>query len=455
LSVFKENDIRGLYPEDWNKDIAYKIGYFLSDIFTCQNIVIGRDGRESSQEILEYLSIGLTDKRINITDIGIVDTPAVYFAIENYCFDLGIMITASHNPVGYNGLKISGSKNNPIDVISGIKKLENLINKNKDLISPDRKTNLKYLDIGSAYIEYINSFQIDKKKIKAVFDCSNGSSGRFIKDILKNFHGETIILNSNIDGTFPNHGPNPVINENLIEIKTEILKNKADIGFIFDGDGDRVVMIDGSGEIISPDLITAILGLYYFRNNSEKITEYRTVLVDIRSSNSIREYLAPLGASVEFCPAGHGKIKKLMRERQAVLAGELSGHYYFKDSFFSDSAWVAIFRVLTVLSEGNKTLLDFKKEILKYYFSGELSFKVKDVELLLEKLLIKFSDAKINTLDGYRFNYHDWWFIIRKSGTEPLIRLVVEAETGEVFTLRVKELTDIITNNLLVEDKFQ
>ncbi|MCK5672252.1 MAG: phosphomannomutase/phosphoglucomutase [Spirochaetales bacterium] len=445
MSVFKENDIRGLYPEDWNKETAYKIGYFLSDIFNCNNIVIGRDGRESSEEILKYLTAGLADRRIDTTDIGIVDTPAVYFTIDNYSFDLGLMITASHNPVGYNGLKITGSQNNPIDVISGLKKLEGLLDENDVPVVPDKKVKLKFLDIGSSYVKYVNTFQTDNKNIKAVFDCSNGSSGRFIDSILGSFSGESIILNNEIDGSFPNHGPNPVLPENLKEIQEVVQKNKADIGFIFDGDGDRVVMIDGSGESISPDLITAILGLYYFKYNSENLNRKSTVLVDIRSSNSISEFLTGLGASVELCPAGHGKIKKIMHEKKAVFAGELSGHYYFKDSFYSDSAWVSIFRVLTILSKGNKTLLDLKNEILKYNFSGEISFKVDDSNFIINKLLDIYSDAEISNLDGYRFDYPDWWFIIRKSGTEPLIRLVVEAETKENLSIKVSQITEIIT----------
>ena len=444
MSVFKENDIRGLYPDVWNKETAYKIGYYLPDIFSCTNIVIGRDGRESSEEILKYMTTGLSERSINTTNIGIVDTPAVYFTIDNYNFDLGIMITASHNPVGYNGLKLTGSKNNPIDVISGIKNLEKLVAENQGIVIPDLKVKLNYLDIGSSYVKYVNSFQTDNKNIKVVFDCSNGSSGRFVDNILRSFSGKSIILNNIVDGSFPNHGPNPVLSENLKEIQEEVLKNKADIGFIFDGDGDRVVMIDGSGKIISPDLITAILGLYYFKNSLEDLNGNRTVLVDIRSSNSISEFLIGLGASVELCPAGHGKIKKIMREKKAVFAGELSGHYYFADSFYSDSAWVTIFRVLTILSEGNRTLLDLKNEILKYNFSGEISFKVEDSNFVINKLLDKYSDAEINNLDGYRFNYSDWWFIIRKSGTEPLIRLVVESNTKDKLKEKVKEITEII-----------
>jgi len=450
VGVFKDNDIRGLYPEDWNNETAYKIGYFLPDVFKGKKIVIGLDGRESSEEILDHLSMGLIERGIEVTHIGVLDTPAVYFTIDNYRFDLGIMITASHNPVGYNGLKISGSKNNPIDVISGIKMLKNILDENKLSLESYKKANLEFLDIGSSYVKYVNSFQTDNKNIKAVFDCSNGSSGRFVENILRSFSGESIILNSEIDGSFPNHGPNPVIPANLKEIQENVLRNKADIGFIFDGDGDRVVMIDGSGEIISPDLITAILGLYYFKYGLESLDGNRTVLVDIRSSNSISEFLMGLGASVELCPAGHGKIKKIMREKQAIFAGELSGHYYFKDSFYSDSAWVSIFRVLTILSEGNKTLLDLKNEILKYNFSGEISFKVDDSDFIINKLLDMYPDAEINNLDGYRFNYIDWWFIIRKSGTEPLIRLVVEADSKVLLKQKVKEITEIIKKNQIL-----
>ncbi|MDA3939879.1 MAG: phosphomannomutase/phosphoglucomutase [Spirochaetia bacterium] len=450
MSVFKENDIRGLFPKEWDKELAFLIGNYLPEIFQIDKIVIGRDGRESSIEILEYLNLGLATAGVDVTEIGIVDTPAVYFAIENYNFDLGIMITASHNPAGYNGLKITGNTSNPIDIISGIEALEKLVilNKNNLKITVS-KDNIKFLDIKSEYVKYLGTFHVKGQKLKAVFDCSNGSGGKFIDSILSNFSGEIIVINSEIDGNFPNHGPNPVLKENLKQIQEVITENKADIGFVFDGDADRVVMIDGSGEIISPDLITAILGLYYFKYQPQSFEGNNTVLVDIRSSNSIREYLTGLGAEVELCPAGHGKIKKIMRDKKALFAGELSGHYYFMESFYSDSAWLSIFRVLSVLSEETKTLLELKNEILQYHFSGEISFQIEDKEGAINRLLNQFNDALINNLDGYRFDYSDWWFIIRKSGTEPLIRLVVEAKSEEILNQRIHQLTEIITKDII------
>lgn len=450
MSIFKENDIRGLYPENWNKDTAYRIGLFLPYIINAENIVIGRDGRESSDEILEHLTKGLIERGINVTDIGRVDTPAVYFAIGNYNFGGGVMITASHNPVGYNGLKLMGKGSTPIEYTSGLKKLEELVSGEtrveKKGIKKSNYGEVSKLDITDDYLNYLKKFQTSKKKIKAVFDCSNGSAGRFINKILENFPGESIILNSEIDGTFPNHGPNPVLPENLKQLQQKVKDENSDIGFCFDGDGDRVVVIDSDGEIVSPDFLIAVIGLYYFKFYPEDIKGNRKVLVDIRSSNSIAEVLTEMGAEVEMCPVGHAKIKKLLREKDALFAGELTGHYYYRENYYSDSAWISIFRVLSVLSECGQNLQELKNDIYKYYFSGELNFIITEKDLLISELLKQYSKAKISDLDGYCFDYKDWWFIIRKSGTEPLIRLVVEAQSSELLKKRVEELKNFIYN---------
>ncbi len=443
MSVFKENDIRGLYPGDWDKNTVFKIASFLPQIINCKNVVIGRDGRESSNEILEYLIKGLTERGLDVIDIGVIDTPALYFTVGNFDYDAGIMITASHNPVGYNGLKIISAGASPVEYTSGLMKLEKLVI-NEKLKNIKTIGNYNILDIEDDYINYLKKYKISKKKIKAVFDCSNGAAGRFANKILEDFSGKAIVLNSKIDGTFPNHGPNPILAENLNQVKEKVLDTCADIGFCFDGDGDRVVVIDSTGDVVSPDFLSAVIGLYYFELHPEEINGNTKVLVDIRSSNSVGEFLSKMGADVEVCPIGHAKIKKILREKNALFAGELTGHYYYRENFYSDSAWISIFRVLSVLSEGNKTLQELKKDIFKYHFSGELNFKIDDKDRVIENLLTKYSDAVINDLDGYRFDYSDWWFIIRKSGTEPLIRLVAEADTKEVLDKKVKEITDII-----------
>ncbi|MCK4516210.1 MAG: phosphomannomutase/phosphoglucomutase [Spirochaetaceae bacterium] len=447
MSVFKANDIRGRYPEEWNKDTAYRIGRCLPDILSGEQIVIGRDARSSSEEILEYLTKGLLHRGIQITDIGMVDTPAVYFAVGKYGFDAGIMITASHNPPGYNGIKLTGKNVVPIDSQSGLEDLAQEVLSSRSVDRPNGRESSGghgTFDISRDYLLYLGSFRGKVPGIKAVFDCSSGMAGRFIHQILNDMPGEFIVVNDEIDGTFPVHGPNPSLPENLRQVRELVLSEKADIGFCFDGDGDRVVMIDADGEVVSPDLLTAILGLYYFKYHPEKTEGNKTVLVDIRSSNSVAEFLENLGAEPMESPVGHAKIKRLMRKVDALFGGELTGHYYFKENFYSDSPWLTIFRVLSVLAEGDENLAQLRARIMKYHFSGELNFPVKNQDEIVDGLLREYADGKLNRIEGLRVDYPDWWFIVRKSSTEPYLRLVVETKIREELALRTNELTEAI-----------
>ncbi|MBI9101058.1 MAG: phosphomannomutase/phosphoglucomutase [Spirochaetales bacterium] len=459
MSVFKENDIRGLYPEEWNNETVSLIAEALPGIMKGERFVIGMDGRDSSHEIRDTLVKGLLEKGIDVTVIGVVDTPAVYFSVGNYSFDGGIMITASHNPAGYNGLKLTGQNVAPIEYETGIRELEIQVNKLRFLHTHQKETKsssinpgtLSEMDITSDYVAYLEKFKINNKECKVIFDCSNGSAGRFINQIVKGFPGTVKVLNSEIDGSFPNHGPNPSVPENLEQLKKSVLDERAEIGFCFDGDGDRVVMIDERGEIVSPDLITAILGIYYLKYSVYKDDPRLKVLVDIRSSRNIRDFLIGMGADVETCPVGHAKIKKQMRGSDALFAGELTGHYYFKENYFSDSPWLTIFQVLGVLSFEKKSLKCLKEEILKYEFSGELNYKIDtDVDATIQYLVEKYSEADISLLDGYKFDYPDWWFIIRKSGTEPLLRLVAEAKTKDLLESKLKDIIPVLEGRILV-----
>ena len=200
-------------------------------------------------------------------------------------------------------------------------------------------------------------------------------------------------------------------------------------------------MIDGAGEVVSPDLLTAILGLYYFKYHPEKAGGNKTVLVDIRSSNSVAEFLDSLGALPIECPVGHAKIKRQMREVDALFGGELTGHYYFKEFVYSDSPWLTIFRVLSVLAEGDETMAELRTRIMKYHFSGELNFSVENQDAVVEGLLRDYAHGTLNRLDGIRFDFADWWFIVRKSSTESYLRLVIETTKGEELPLRTSELT--------------
>ena len=444
MSVFKANDIRGLYPQEWDKDTAYRIGRCLPDILRGDRIVIGRDARSSSEEILEYLKKGLLHRGAQITDIGLVDTPAVYFAIGKYNFDAGIMITASHNPVGYNGIKLTGRNVVPIDSQSGLQDLAQAVLRSGSAggtVGGESSGEERIFDISRDYLQHLKTFRGKSPGIKAVFDCSSGMAGRFIHQILKNMPGEFVVVNDEIDGTFRAHGPNPSLPENLRQVRELVPSESADIGFCFDGDGDRVVMIDGAGEVVSPDLLTAILGLYYFKCHPEKADGNKTVLVDIRSSNSVAEFLDSLGAEPIECPVGHAKIKRQMREVDALFGGELTGHYYFKEFLYSDLPWLTIFRVLSVLAEGHETMAELRTTIMKYHFSGELNFSVENQDAVVEGLLRDYAHGTTNRLDGIRFDFSDWWFIVRKSSTESYLRLVIETTKGEALPLRTSELT--------------
>jgi len=443
MSIYKANDIRGLYPVDWDRNTAYRIGYALGDLFEGRTVVIGRDGRDSSDEIFEYLCRGLLKRGFEITDIGMVDTPAVYYMVGTHGFGLGLMITASHNPAGYNGLKITGPGAIPVDYETGIKKIEE-ITAGQGVSEDDRVVraeDIRMLDITGEYCRFIAGFQGNTENLRAVFDCSNGMAGRFIHDILKSFEGETLLLNDNVDGSFPAHGPNPSAEGSLVQLRSKVLESGADIGFCFDGDADRVVVVDENGSPVSPDIVTALLGFHFLGDNKEK------VLVDIRSSNSIPEYIRNLGGEPLYCPVGHAKIKKMLRAENAVYGGELTGHYYYRENFFCDSAWITVFAILKALASAGNKLSELSGNLMKYSFSGEISYEVSDQSAqdeILKRLNEKYSDASIGTLDGLRFNYDDWWFIVRKSGTEPLLRLVVEASTEKKLDEKVRILSEEI-----------
>jgi len=443
MSIYKANDIRGLYPRDWNKETAFDIGYSLPEILPGKRIIIGRDGRKTSMEIFHNIAKGLNDRGVDVIDIGVVDTPAVYFAVGYYGYDGGVMITASHNPVEYNGLKITGADVIPINAESGLLVLRNIVESGESYPS---ETSGKIIpqSIAADYSRYLSSFKPHKCELKAVYDCSNGSIAEHIHLILDDFQENSVLINNSVEGDFPNHGPNPILPENLIQLENTIQKHNADIGFCFDGDGDRVVIVDKNGEVVSPDLITVLLGFYYFSLYPEVRKGTNKVLVDIRSTRAVGEILEELGAEVVICPVGHSKIKKMMRSEDAVYAGELTGHYYFRENFYSDSAWISVFRILTVLSEGSISLDELKNELSTYCHSGELNYTLNDSAGVIEALLRNYSDADISQLDGYFFEYTDWWFLIRESGTEPLLRVVIETQDKDSLNNKKIELEKII-----------
>jgi len=442
MSVFKVNDIRGLYGKEWDGETAFRIGFYLPGLLDADKIVVGRDARLSSPEIFKSLTSGILAAGCDVVDMGACDTPALYFANVHYSFKGSVMITASHNPPEYNGLKISRVGAEPLGYEEGFKRLGELVKLKPEPGS--RKGSVEKLDISSDYLNYLRNFTAGIGELKVVADCSNGAAGYHLRRIFKNLPIDLIVINEEPDGSFPNHGPDPSRPENLESLKNKVKEEGADLGMCFDGDGDRVVFIDEKSNFVSPDLITAVLGLYYFNHYPEKAKENTRILYDIRSSRSVEEYITALGGQAEFCPVGHAEIKRRLRQREGLFAGELTGHYYFSENHYCDSAVIASFFVFSVLSKEGISLSALIFSISKYHYSGEINFQVENKEKVINHLRIAYSQGRRSSLDGLKIDFPDWWFIIRNSTTESYLRLVLEAGSAEELAAKKEELTAVI-----------
>ncbi len=441
MGAFKAYDIRGIYNKDFNKDTVYKIGFFLPKLLNSKEVVVGRDVRTTSDEIFEALSRGITDSGADVWDIGLATTPMVYFATVHLASDASVQITASHNPAEYNGLKISRTKALPVGSETGLKELEAMVT-NETITVAKKKGNIIQKDAKTPYLAFLKQYAPDTSKLNISFDLSHGMANLLTKDLLGEDHH---YLYDHFDGTFPAHEPNPLEEENCKDIKKAVITNKSDIGVIFDGDADRVMFIDEKGRFLQPDYITAVLGYHYLKQ------EKGNVLVDIRTSRSTTEYLTKHGAQVHIWKVGHAFAKLKLRDIKAIFGGELAGHYYFRDFFNCDSGFLATLIVLKVVSdlkEQGITLSCFIDTIIAYANSGEINFKLEDKDKAMEALYTEYAKNakpdKVLDFDGYRIEFPTWWFNVRKSNTEPYLRLVVEAKTQKELEERKEALTAII-----------
>ena len=441
MGVFKAYDIRGVYNKDFNKDTAYKVGFFLPKLLPCKYVVVGRDIRLTSDEIFEYLCKGINDAGVDVWNIGLATTPMVYFATVYLKADASVQITASHNPKEYNGMKISRTNAIPVGGDTGLKDLEKMVNELK--VEPvANKGKIIDKDIHDAYLSFQKKFLPDMSKLSITVDASNGMSNLYVKEL---FGNSAKYINDTLDGTFPGHEPNPLEVENCKQIMEAVKKNGSDCGVIYDGDADRVMFIDERGRFIQPDYVTAVIGKYYLAK------EKGSVLVDIRTSRSTTEYLEKLGATdIYIWKVGHAFAKMKIREKHCVFGGELAGHYYFRDFYNCDSGILASLLVLQTvaqLKKEGKTLGQLVDEIVAYQNSGEINFKLEQKDQAIDALYKKYSalnPTKIMDFDGYRIEFPTWWFSVRKSNTEPYLRIVAEAKTKTELDERLADLKAII-----------
>lgn len=447
MKAFKAYDIRGVWGTDLDENIAYRIGYFLPDVLSTNTFLVGRDMRLSSDVAFEQLTKGLNDRGVDVDSIGLSTTPLIYWTTARFGYEASVMITASHNPSNHNGFKISAKDAKPVGYDTGLNKLEKLVESDAPTPISKRRGVTKEIDVYSKYIDFQRRFLGNLEDIRIAVDCSNGASCLFIKKLL----GDTpFYINDILDGNFPGHEPNPLEAENQVQIKETVLKNKCDIGLLFDGDADRITFIDEKGQFISPDLIIAFLGNYFIGEKHQK----GIVLQDIRSSRAIQEYLGRLyGAKVETWRVGRAYAALKLRELDGCFGGELAGHYYFRDFYYSDSGIMAALIVLRLLSKfksEDKTMSRIINEISSYFNSGEINFTIENKQVAMDAVRDHFVNIekpeRFLDFDGYRLDYKDWWLSIRPSNTEPYLRFLAEAKSKEMLDGIVKTVAAIINS---------
>ena len=425
MNAFKAYDIRGVYGRDFDSSTVRKIGFFLPKLLNADTVLVGRDDRASSPEVFEALYDGITAAGANVVSIGQCTTPTLYFATATQGFDAAVMITASHNPPEYNGLKVCKTGALPVDYSTGLSDLEQMIE--GDIIPTEKRGTVSEIDVRGDYLDFLRQYLPDLSKLKIGVDCSNGMVCLLIKELLCS---RTQYIYDEIDGTFPNHPPNPLEEENCAEIKELVKDNSLDIGLIFDGDADRVMFIDEQGRFVQPDLITGVLAEYFLAENPGG-----RILHDVRTSKAVIERIIELGGEPHMWKVGHSFAKMKMRVLGCVVGGELAGHYYFRDFFNCDSG---ILTALIVLSVAAKLKADGKPfsacidGLMRYANSGEINLHVKKkdeaIAALVKAIAVAEKPEAVYDFDGVRMEFPDWWLNVRPSNTEPYLRLLIEAK---------------------------
>ncbi len=445
-TIFKAYDIRGIYPEQLDEKITYLIGNALAVYLKPRSIAVGRDMRLSSPELFESMTRGINDAGVDVVDVGIVSTDGLYFAVGKYGYDAGVMITASHNPKEYNGFKICRSEAIPLSGAEGLNTIRDMVEQNQPKIRPQRG-NVARRNIDEAYTENCFSFANteDLKPFKIVFDAGNGVAGSTLPRVLERLPMiEATELFFELDGSFPNHPASPIEIENLQDLIKAIAETRSDFGVAFDGDADRMFLVDANGKPIGGDLVTAMVAKSLLEQSQFNHGSGETIIYNAICSRAVPELIEKLGGKAVRTPVGHALIKPTMREHNAIFGGEHSGHFYFRDNWFADSGMIALLVCLELISKSDKPLHEIIAEIDPYVRSGEINSKVTDRGAKVDELAAKYTDGEIDRLDGLSVFYETWWFNVRASNTEPLLRLNVEADTESLMQKKRDELLALI-----------
>lgn len=440
--IFGAYDIRGIYGQNLTEDVAYRIGRATAQYLNVPEIAVGRDMRVSSPQITAALIRGITDQGVNAVDLGLVTTDGLYFAVGKFNYPAGAMVTASHNPGKYNGIKFCRDQAKPISLDTGLADIRDLA-VSGNFAQPARKGEVTQRDIIDDYVQHALSF-IDVSKIKplkVVADAGNGMAGLILPRVFQHLPCELVPLYFELDGTFPNHPASPIEPENMVDVQRKVRETGADIGTAFDGDADRMFPVDEHGDLVDGSMVTAMVTNSLLRKHPGS-----TVLYNLIVSKSVPELIAELGGNAFRARVGHSFIKADMRRLNAIFGGEHSGHFYFRDNWYADSGLIAFLIVLELISVEGKPLSEIIKPLDRWVRSGEINSTVSDARAKLRALEEHFGKGAqlVDNLDGLTVDYGDWWFNVRPSNTEPLLRLNVEAKRRDLLEQKRDEVLAFI-----------
>jgi phosphomannomutase len=428
-SIFKAYDVRGLYPQELNADVAARIGYALARQLGATSLAVGMDPRPSSPELAAAFTDGAAAAGAAVTDIGAVPTEMLYYAVASGGLDGGAMVTASHNPPQYNGMKLVGEGALPLSGDAGMPELMRRVLALDTL--PATTAVADRLDLYPAYVDHllelvdVSSF----RPFKVVMDAANGIAGKLAPLLFARTALRRIEMYFEVDGSFPNHEPNPLLEENSREIRARVLTEGADLGIAWDGDADRCFFIDEAGEFVPGDFITALLAEALLAKHPGA-----AILYDLRASRAVPDTISANGGVPLINRVGHAFFKQRMRREPVLFGGEVSGHYYFRDNFNADSGFVPALLIPELMSRKDASLAELLEPLRsRYFISGEINSTVADVVGALARLEARFTDGETTKLDGISVDYPRWHFNVRASNTEPLVRLNLGADSDELM----------------------
>jgi phosphomannomutase len=440
--IFSAYDVRGVYPDDLNEETAYLIGRALVQFLAVDTVAVGRDMRVSSPQLASAVIRGITEQGADAIDLGLTTTDELYFAVGKFGYPGGVMVTASHNPGRYNGLKMCRADAVALSADTGVNQIRDIV-LSGEFATPKRRGQVQQRDVTGAYVEHVLSF-IDVstvRPLKIAVDAGNGMAGMIVPRVFERLPCELVPLYFELDGTFPNHPASPIEPENTRELRRVVVAQHCDMGVAFDGDADRMFLVDETGKLLGGDMVTALV--------SESLLSQQagsTILYNLICSRSVPEVIAAHGGRPVRTRVGHSFIKAQMREYNAVFGGEHSGHFYFRDNWYADSGLIAFLTVLELVSRSGKKVSELLAPIDTRFRSGEINSEVTDQKGRMAEIEAHYAalGAEIDHLDGITVSFPTWWFNVRPSNTEPLLRLNLEADTREEMERRRDEVLRLI-----------